>query len=104
MLHCVLALPDRRLCDKLSYLFCRCDDPVSVAEVAEGVLKRDDCQVTFDPPEGMDANSSLCYSQEISECNTTGVWATYDPEIEWACHQYAMRYTFITFIKKERKM
>ena len=45
------------------------------------------CDLFFSPPAGFDLSDQKCYIVDISTCNATGKWDTYDRHIETACNK-----------------
>ena len=56
-------------------------------EVIVGGLLGKGCGVSFKPPREHEDNQ-VCYPDPIQQCNVTGLWLTYDPELELACYRW----------------
>ena len=54
-------------------------------------IKISNCSVSYVPPyiDGMSATSCSLTSTSVQRrCNVSGLWSTYDPQIEWACQNF----------------
>lgn len=63
--------------------------PSSMETLIDEVKALPDCNIIYNPP--FNISSQKC-NTKISECNTTGLWKTYDAVTEAACHAYTALY------------
>ena len=65
-------------------------------------IQQNNCVVKYDPQQtdletGVNPPSYPCnyrdvYTYKLDHCNVTGLWSTYDPDIEWACEHLNLAY------------
>ncbi|XP_033752037.1 uncharacterized protein LOC117335889 [Pecten maximus] len=64
-----------------------------------GMIEENSCSMTYQSPNhqryvSCDIPRNLKDFRKIEECNITGAWATYDPDIEWACQRIDQPYKY----------
>lgn len=73
-------------CDKEGF------DGNDINTIVEDVYSTATCNLIYDVPPDSGLNVPRCTKILISTCNETGLWQTYDAEIEAACHAYTTIY------------
>lgn len=81
-------------------LMTTCEELLSSIPTAENNYTiPDSCDIINYPSEGDDFLTSMCYDSDISECNTTGLWESYDEKIHAACNAFNLTFLQISYFK-----
>ena len=64
------------------------------------IIGSDDCNLIVIPPQNIDVDTNICSKPDISFCNETGSWRTYDKSINQACRVLKQPFTVESFVGK----
>ena len=61
----------------------------SRSEILQSINTKN-CSIGYVPPEEMSHHVFSCFMTQdnVSECNASGLWLYYDPQIDWACQNF----------------
>ena len=74
-------------------------DHVPLFDSLDSVLLSDGCQLELRTPANM--SFSACVVPDYYRCNQTGLWRTYDADIDWACNAYHSEYFYNDSSRRE---
>ena len=73
----------------------KCDKLSSTADLSPLFMLDDRCELKLEKPENTTATSfPVCLIADYNHCNQTGLWSTYDADIERSCDIYHSPYIF----------